>query len=66
MSRSSVGQNRKPSAIRIRHSALLAISVVLTAVFISRHSFEPNSRAMITELPMLQPKANAMKISVIS
>ena len=50
----------------IRHNAELAMSEVYTAVFTSRYAFAPNRRATTTEVPMLQPKANAMNSSVTS
>ena len=56
----------RPIAIRTAQVAALKIIVVDTAVFISRYSLAPNSCATMTEQPMLQPKAKAMKISVIS
>lgn len=63
---SSAPQHRMPAAISAAHSAAAAISVVVTAVFICLYSLAPNSWETITEQPMLQPKAKAMKIRVIS
>ena len=59
-------QSPRPMAISTAHVAALSTIVVETAVFISRYSFAPNSCATMTEHPMLQPKAKAMKMSVIS
>ena len=56
----------RPIAISTAQVAALKIIVVDTAVFISQYSLAPNSCATMTEQPMLQPKAKAIKISVIS
>ena len=64
-SRRSV-QNAVPKTISTRHTAPLAIRVVYTAVFSSESFFAPKSWDTMTEQPMLQPKAKAMKIRVIS
>ena len=66
ISRSRSVQNIIPADIRTAHSTPPEISVVYTAVFSSLYCFAPNSCETMTEQPMLQPNANAMKISVIS
>ena len=53
-------------AIRKRQQIVVAISVVDTALLRPILSFAPKRRDTSTEEPMLQPKAKAMKISVIS
>ena len=64
--RSRPSQKIMPAAIRRMQVTQLAISEVSTAVFISPYFFAPKSCAVRTDAPMLQPKAKAMKISVIS
>ena len=64
--RSRFVQKRVPTPISTRHTTPLAISVVYTAVFRSAIRLAPKSWETMTEQPMLQPKAKAIKIRVIS
>lgn len=66
MSLRSGVEHVRPITISITQSTALAIQVVKTAVFKSVYFFAPKSLDTMTEQPMLQPKANAMNISVIS
>ena len=66
MSRSRPSQPSVPASISTAQTTALEMNVVYTAVFISPSFFAPKSWETMTEQPMLQPKANAMKISVIS
>ena len=59
-------QPRMPTSISSRHTRLLDSAAVDTAVFTSPYSLAPKSWDTSTEHPMLQPKAKAMKIRVIS
>ena len=66
MPRSSASQPRMPPAISAAHSTALAMQAVDTAVFILLNFLAPKNWDTITLQPMLQPKAKAMKIRVIS
>ena len=55
-----------PNPISSRHKRALNMLAVETAVFIFAYSPEPNSWDTMTEQPILQPKAKAIKIKVTS
>ncbi len=55
-----------PISINNTQRKALKIQAVDTAVFNLLYSFAPNNCETITEQPILHPKANAIKISVIS
>ena len=55
-----------PTSISSRQTTPLDSAAVDTAVFTSPYSRAPNNWDTSTEQPMLQPKAKAMKINVIS
>ena len=63
---SSAPQPRIPPAISATHSTALAMQAVETAVFILLYFLAPKYCDTMTLQPMLQPKAKAIKISVIS
>ena len=66
MAWSSASLPRLPTSIRTMHSTVLLMMAVRAAVFTSAYFLAPKNWDTITELPMLQPKAKAMKIRVIS
>ena len=66
ISDSSNEPDRNPAIIKTAHTIPLDMNDVYTAVFISVSFLAPKSWETITEHPMLHPKANAIKISVIS
>ena len=55
-----------PSAVRITAITVLTIRAVDTVVFTPRISFLPKYLAVMTDVPILHPKATAMNKSVIS
>ena len=66
ISSSSASQNSIPTAMMAAHSTALAMQAVETAVLTFPYSLAPKNWETMTEQPMLQPKAKAMKISVTS
>ncbi len=59
ITRRSVGVSRNPRNIKTPHKRPVKIMAVLTAVLTSCMRFAPKYCDTMTEVPILQPKANA-------
>ena len=66
MSSSNPAPQLNPAIISTPQTTALESRAVWTAVFMSAICLAPNSWDTMTEQPMLQPKAKARKIRVIS